>query len=513
MASPRLTEAATAAIEIMRKRAWDDFYYFAKYVLGNDLMEEQPHRELCDLLVAGITNSKMLKIKCAPLNMTKQLESLRKLVLWPRGAFKSTVGTQAFSLWLLWHNPDLRILIDSETLGNAKIHLAGIKGQIVGNQLLRLVCTNSRGEYLLEPDYNLAGGFVEDQVFLKHRTKVGLKEPSLFCSGVDNARTGMHVDVILMDDLVSERNVGTAAQIDKTYDHYKLSRSLLDPGGLQVIIGTRYHMADMYGQLIALHENDKHDDLDSMSITVRPAEDKDGKLFFPARLTKKFLGEQKRTQGSYIFSCQYMLSPIDEYEATFRRSDVQLYDRIPDTIVAKYIAADFIVSPSASSDFFAAVCIGVDTQSRVWVLDYIHEKCSVRTQIDYIIDLWRKMNADGKVRSVGVEVYVAQKALKLQLQEEMRRCGVHFKVIPLTHGKSSKEDHIMTKLQPIIERQELFVRPHMVALLAELEEYPRAKNDDLLDALAYAVMMLNPRGYFAPKREYRYTPASVKTGY
>ena len=103
---------------------------------------------------------------------------------------------------------------------------------------------------MLEPDKKAAGGWTEDRVLLKHRTKLGMKEPSIFVSAVDNNRTGMHPDVIIMDDLVSESTVTTPDLRAKTLTHYRFSLSLLERNGLQVVIGTRYHMDDLYDNLI-----------------------------------------------------------------------------------------------------------------------------------------------------------------------------------------------------------------------------------------------------------------------
>lgn len=507
-------QSAEAALALMRKRAWDDLYYFAKFVVGFDLMCEVPHRELCDLLVAGVTSSPQLGIVCAPLNITNQRETLRKLILLARGTFKSSISTQAFPLWLLWHNPNLRILIDSETMHNARSYLAGIRSIIESNQMVRLVCTDAKGNYTLLPAYSTANGFTEESVILATRTNPNLKEPSIFCSGVDNARTGMHVDVIIMDDLVSERNVTTLLQIEKTYDHYRMSRSLLDPGGLQIVIGTRYHMGDMYGQLIDLHRRDDSDDVNSMSILVRPAVSLSGELYFPTRLTQKFLDDQRKAQGSYIFSCQYQLDPIDELDAVFRKSDLQLYDVIPnDRIISKFMAVDFTLSAEQKADFFVCMCAGITRENHIYVIEYVHEKMTTRAQLREIVEMWKRMIFDNKVRGVGIEVYAAQKALKFALQDEMKRQAAHFKIVPLTHGRSSKEDHIMTKLQPFVERQEIFIRPHMVDLLSEFEEYPRVAHDDLLDTLAYITMMMRPGGNNFERKQCAYVPVSSKTGY
>ena len=225
----RTTEQSkTAQIELLRRAAYRDFYVFAKFVAGKTLMEEDPHRELCEFITLGLDKSNILGISDIVPPQTDYVRgldgTLKKLMMLPRNTFKSSVA-QAFVPWILWHNQNLRIMLDSETLGNAKLYLAGVKDLIDNNEMMRMICVNEKGEYLLEPNKRLSGGFVEDQVILKHRTAVGLKEPSIFCSGVDNARTGMHMDVILMDDVVSERNVATDAQLIKVEEHYKYSLS------------------------------------------------------------------------------------------------------------------------------------------------------------------------------------------------------------------------------------------------------------------------------------------------
>lgn len=103
-----------------------------------------------------------------------------------------------------------------------------------------------------------------------------------------------------MDDLVSERNVTTADQIEKVKQHYRFAYSLLEPGGLFIIIGTRYHM-DMYNDIL----KDT-----SFKTMVRPATTLNGEPFFPSRLGKKRLEELKQSQGTYIFNSQYMLNPL-----------------------------------------------------------------------------------------------------------------------------------------------------------------------------------------------------------
>jgi predicted phage terminase large subunit-like protein len=481
-ANTGLITAARARLILLRRQAWDSFYVFAKFVCGNDLMEEQPHREVCQFLTAGVDTSSVLGLNCVP-EITVQTvidsqRALKKLLMLPRGSFKSTIASIAYPIWLLWHNPSLRIMLDCETLANAKFYLSAIKDMIENNEMLKLICVDDDGGYILEPHKSIAGGFTEDQVILKTRTKVGLKEPTLFCSGVDNARTGMHPDVIIMDDMVSERNVTTPAQIEKVKDHYRFSLSLLEPEGLQVVIGTRYHMADLYNDLITSGA------LDTM---IRPAVEKDGTLFFPTRLTRAFLDGQRKEQGSYIFSSQYLLTPISDEDAVFKKAWIQYYTKLP-TIVEKYMMIDLAISQKQTADYTVVMCVGLDKDKKIYVLEYDREHYTPNQTIDSIFTMYLKHR--DLVKGVGIETVAFQKAMIYFIKDEMRRRGIY---MPLKELKADTDKiRRIGALQPLFENGDVFIKMEHVELENELLEFPFSRHDDVLDSVAYLPQLMRP---------------------
>ena len=498
-----LKHIAQAKIELIRKQAWDDFYIFAKYVCGRNLMEEEPHREVCEFLTYGLEESKQLGIEFKhPKKVVKDRDIPRqklfkKLVMLHRGSFKSTIASNAFPLWLLWHNPNLRILIDSETLGNAKLYLAGLKDMIDNNHMIKLICTNKDGDFILEPDRKTAGGFTESAVILKMRTKVGLKEPSIFCAGVDNATTGMHPDVIIMDDLVSERNVGTDTQIMKVNDHYKLSLSLLEPDGLQVVIGTRYHMADLYGELI---ERDMFDTI------IRPAINEEGKVYFPARFSRERLDDLRKEQSSYIFSCQYMLSPIDDSEATFKREHMKYWDKLPE-FAHKYMTIDLAISQKETADYTVLMVIGETANKELYVIEYIRQRMKPNETLEAIFQLADKHT----FRKIGIETVAFQKAMLYYIKDEARRRG---KYLPLVELKADRDKiRRIRSLQPLFEDKKVYIERGMDALERELLEFPYSKHDDCLDALAYILQLLKAGSINQQRREYIYNRSNSKLSY
>ena len=62
---------------------------------------------------------------------------VRRLWLWARGFFKTSLITEAHTLWLIVNNPDIRILIVSYSLEVAKKPLGAIRNQLIGNEDFR----------------------------------------------------------------------------------------------------------------------------------------------------------------------------------------------------------------------------------------------------------------------------------------------------------------------------------------------------------------------------------------
>ncbi len=167
-------------------------------------------------------------------DMIRALESdaPRKLIVMPRGTFKSSVSTIAYPIHLLNKNPNLRILLDSEVYTNSKNFLREIKAH-----MLRTDLTDIFGEYMSD-------NWTEGEITIKQRTAV-LKEASITCGGVGTIKVGQHYDVIISDDLNSNKNSETPEGCQKVINHYRMNTAILEPGGIYVIVGTRYSALDL----------------------------------------------------------------------------------------------------------------------------------------------------------------------------------------------------------------------------------------------------------------------------
>lgn len=161
----------------------------------------------------------------------------RKLIVMPRGTFKTSISSVAYPIWRLSHNPNLRIMLDSELYTNSKMRIREIKGHIESSTF-KEVYGDWRGPV-----------WAEGEIIIKPRTKI-LKEPSIMASGIGAGKTGVHVDLIIADDLNSATNSNTPEGLQKVIDHFRYYTSILDPGGEIVLVGTRYSSNDVLGWVI-----------------------------------------------------------------------------------------------------------------------------------------------------------------------------------------------------------------------------------------------------------------------
>lgn len=185
-------------------------YATAKHLLGMTEVNPRTHGDMILALQAATT---------------------RKLIVMPRGTFKTSLGSVAYPIWLLMRNPNLRIMLDSELYTNSKNRLREIK-QHIQSELF----TKCFGDWKTSV-------WNESEICISPRTRI-VKEASLTCSGIGAGKTGEHYDVIVADDLNSGKNSNTAEGCEKVLTHYKMYTSILDPGGTIVLIGTRYSAGD-----------------------------------------------------------------------------------------------------------------------------------------------------------------------------------------------------------------------------------------------------------------------------
>lgn len=410
-------------------------------------------------------------------------KSVRKMLLIPRGHLKTAIVTKGFAIQALLRDPDIRILIANQVWDKSREMLSEIKQFLTNKTDLPKLF----GEFISDR-------WREDDIVIRQRRKA-LAAPTIGTSGVEAELTSSHYDMIILDDIQGEKNFQTAEQREKVKRYYRSMMDLIEPGGVIIVIGTRWHLDDVY-QYIIDNEKEYYD------IEVRQVIE-DGRIIFPKKFQKKFNSETKNWQAvdyhctDYIeylkkrpseeFSSQYMNNPIDSQNAIFKKDYFKYYERRPDRLFVS-MTIDPAISEKQSADYFSINVSGMDEKYNIYVLDTIKGHWKVAESIDNIFTTYQKWHPS----VVGLETVAYQKALKSWLEEKMRERNVHFPITELKRNTNESKEFRIKALEPFYRDGMIFHAPWMKSLEEELLQFPRGKHDDEIDALASQLDLLIP---------------------
>ncbi len=456
----------------------NNFYRFDKEVLGYELFTEKPHKELCDFI-------------------QNNTEDKFKLLLMPRGSFKSSAVTIGYPLWKISQDQNIRILIDSETFDQSKAFLSAIKQHMESNEKFRDIFG------ILDKQ---KGGDTWARTAITVPRSKNLKEPTVDVAGIGNTKVGMHYDIIICDDLHSEKNITSKEMIEGVINHYKLLFSLLEPQNSEmIVIGTRWDFSDLY-QYIIDNESDR------FKVFIRKAIEDDGKLLMPERLTREFLDNIRKTQGSYHFSGQYLNNPVSDEAAVFKKEDFKHYK--PEDIdipLNIFMSVDPAISVEQTADYSAIVVGGFDNNGNIYILDIFRGRVESKDLINQIFQMAEKW----KPRMIGIEVTAFQQVLVYNLNDEMRARRIYLPVTGLKRDNSESKEMRIRGLQPKYQSHNIY-HPQRHAFLFDLEfellRFPRGKTDDIIDAEADLLQIAYPRKNRKYKKYHKLPPRSNITG-
>jgi len=161
---------------------------------------------------------------------------------------KSTTITMNYVTYRICQDPNIRVIIVSQTQEMAKRFLRGIKDRLA---------SENRNYQKLQVDFAPEGGFdagaaawTADSIYISSSTRdSGEKDPTVQALGIGGHIYGSRADLIILDDCVTGKN---AHEYEKQMDwlQREVYNRLSYPGGRILLIGTRLAPTDLYGEII-----------------------------------------------------------------------------------------------------------------------------------------------------------------------------------------------------------------------------------------------------------------------
>lgn len=436
---------SSTLVEIKQKGR-ESLYYFAKYILGYDLLEKHLHKEVCDILP----------------------KKKHMLIMFPRDCFKTTTFVVAYSIWLLIQPSSLKyktgrnekILISRKTYKEAKKILKEINQQIKSNELLSRVYGNLRhGAKLLDE-------YIELERELKD------KDVTITISGLDNSITGGHFTRIISDDLVNRLDRKSQVQRDNTLGYCQDLINMKDGEDTQyVYVGTRWHLKDLYYYFI------ETDLLGKYHIVNKPILDDTGKCLFPERFSQETLTALKK--DSINWNSQYMLNPLSEDVQIFKPDELMYYTgNIEGDRFLYYDGAE----GKKNSDY-TSIIEGTRVNNDLYISNWWVEKWDAESSMAFIARMYSERSYDLIVLEANKE-----SLLKTTLVDKIEKINPNLAASILEIKNTANKELRIETMQPIVLDHVYFKKSQdqndsYARGFEQLVYYPLVEHDDGPDSL------------------------------
>lgn len=502
-ALPELSlEEERAVQEQARFKSRSDLHYLAKQLLGYERITDHIHRRMA----ADIDTPKYRF----------------KLLLWPRGHFKSTLATESFSIQKLLRDPNERILITNVKLENSRKFLRTISHHFTGSPKFRWAWRDWWVNEYASPYHKAELGDRLDWVTRSTQDELMLlrpyagREASVTTGALDSSAVSQHYSTIIADDLVNREYVRTQDMVEKSILYFKDILDLLDADGDLVVIGTRWSHVDLYSWIInefggraslrvpegiveapivELADKTPEEDKDWM-ISVMPTSPENP--IFPEEYNRKALEDLLHAKGPYEFGAQYLLNPTPSEHQKFSTDWINWMDELPSIRdLTTCITVDPAISLKDEADRTAIVVCGYDKSNNMYLLDGLNERVTEDELLEELYNLATKYYQMSRfLLPIGFEAVGFQQTYIYNFERLMLERGRMFAVEPIKRrSRQSKEERIL-RLVPRIKAG--FYMPRKIIkqsyregeydlvqrLLWELVKFPFAGYDDLADALA-----------------------------
>lgn len=539
MKARQLSDREIFDARLLRWKCRTDLEFLCQNVLNYQDVNRDLHGPIIDILQKfpypktqqafeqhDVWNGKTWVYK--PLCDMQALEGGRRaLILDPRGYLKTCLNAQSHTIQWMLNYPDIAMAIFQSNLEKAELILFEIKNQFTNNERMRQIFP----EFCPRPGKEL-GTKAAFTTPARHFS-VTRREPTLMALSIEKGLAGLHFHVMKFSDIVEPENVKTEQRIEDVKAAFYMAENLLiSPVYWIDVEGTRYHYADLYGEIIdkwlrEKQENEAHRykihvrgcfqtnlpknsqftpdkidapliyDANGKPISLFPI-DASGQPRFPV----DFYEEMKKTDA-YMHNCQHRNRPQgsgDEVmfptEGIIRRNTISTKNFRQNIRVShREVTVDTAETIGPRSNFTAIVIAAWDGFGRCYVENIIHKKMLPGDLVDELF----RVNKQYRPARIVIEETGFVRGLHAAIERVSDVSGVYIPIeFVKRDNKEAKTERIAKSLhKPYRDGDLRFVvdfdkdengkslEPSWwVPLKKELEEFPVSKTDDILDALA-----------------------------
>lgn len=419
-------------------------------------------------------------------------KSPRLMILMPPRHGKSQIASKLFPAWLLGHYNYFEVIACSYNVSLALEFSREVRAVVRSERYTKLFPNTqinteaqaAEGWKLLSPTGVGAGGYV--------------------AAGIGGPITGKGAHVLIIDDPIKNLEEAESAEMrEKIWGWYtSTAYTRLAPGGGVLVIQTCWHDDDLSGRLQTLMKEDP--EADQYVVVKYPAiaiEDEqfrvEGDALHPDRYDADALRRIKNTLSPRQWASLYQQDPVPDEGAYFTKDMFHMRKQAVDmTHCHLYQAWDFAISEKKVNDWNVGVTIALDPQDVAHVVEVRRFRTKDSAKIvDEMLDMYVTYSDRGKDRG-GVQVVAAEDGqIWRTMQSILQKRMAEMRVYPTYEVQKPLTDK-QVRARPLQGRMQQgrvtfpLSAGWMEPVRKELLRFPAGVNDDIVDALSWAVTMI-----------------------
>ena len=432
----------------------NDFMSFVKYVWP-DFIEGSHHKIMAEKFNKVATGD----LKRIVINMA------------PRHT-KSEFASYLLPSWMIGKNPKLKIIQATHTTELAVRFGRKAKNLIDSQEYQKIFQTK------LREDSKAAG---------RWETNEG---GEYFAAGVGGSITGRGADLLIIDDPHSEQDALNTNALERTWEWYTSGpRQRLQPGGIIVVVMTRWNTKDLTGKLINAQKEAK---ADQWEVIEFPAILPNDKPLWPEYWKLEELEGVKAGLPIGKWNAQYQQNPTAEEGSIIKREWWQLWDKDLPPLHHVIQSYDTAFLKKETADYSAITTWGVfypteDSGPNLILLDVVKDRFEFPELRRVALEQYNYWKPES--------VIVEGKASGMPLTFELHKQGIP--VINYTPSRGNDKHARVNAVAPLFESGQIWATDDKFSeeVIEECAAFPYGDHDDLVDSMTQAVMRFRQGGF------------------
>ncbi len=334
----------------------------------------------------------------------------------------------------------------------------------------------------------------------------GFDEGSMQTAGAGGALTGKGAHLLIVDDPIKNAEEARSMHcLDSLWDWWESTvMTRLEPGGLIILMATRWHERDPSGRVIDAAEKGIGEPITRIRFSALAEEGdilgrKPGEALWPFRYSRAKLEEMREGKSAYWWNALYQQRPTQHEGAEWPDEyfgDHLMTDYWPDAFDIFCVALDPSKGKTDRSDYSALVGVGL-RGGELWVDADIKRRPVSKMVAD---GFW--FCAGRQVDGFAIEANSFQDLLAPEFDRICRELKVPPLPIHLIQNTVNKEVRI-TSLGPWLARKKMKIRNNEGGklLVRQLKEFPIGDHDDGPDSLEMALRLMADIGHQRVSRQ------------